>query len=114
MRAHALVLLLIVGLVAPATPVVGVGETADAAWEQGHQLMRRGAYADAKQLYADLADQFGPPVAPRALLLQARAALADGDTTTAEGLLQQLLNDYPGSDQTASAYFSLEQVRRAA
>jgi soluble lytic murein transglycosylase len=114
MRAHALVLLLVLGLVAPATPVVGVGETADAAWEQGHQLMRRGAYADAKQLYADMADQFGPTVAPRALLLQARAALADGDTTTAEGLLQQLLNDYPSSDQTASAYFSLEQVRRAA
>jgi soluble lytic murein transglycosylase len=114
MRAHALVLLLVLGLVAPAGPVVGVGESADAGWDQGHQLMRRGAYAQAQQVYADLADQFGPLVAPRALLLQARAALADGDTDTAEAILQQLLNDYPGSDQTASAYFSLEQVRRAA
>jgi soluble lytic murein transglycosylase len=114
MRAHALVLLLVLGLVAPARPVVGVGETADAGWEQGHQLMRRGAYADAQQVYADLADHFGPPIAPRALLLQARAALADGDTTQAEALLQQVLNDYPSSDQTASVYFSLEQVRRTA
>src|SRR5712691_9753329 len=114
MRAHALVLLLVLGLVAPARPVVGVGETADAGWEQAHQLMRRGTYADAQQVYAGLADQFGPPVAPRALLLQARAALADGDTTLAEVLLQQVLNEFPTSDQTASAYFSLEQVRRAA
>src|SRR5438045_231289 len=95
MRAHALVLLLVLGLVAPARPVAGVGDTADAGWEHGHQLMRRGAYADAQQVYADLADQFGAPVAPRAILLQARAALADGDTTQAEALLQPLLHDYP-------------------
>ena len=67
MRAHALVLLLILGLVAPARPVVGVGETADAGWEQGHQLVRRGAYADAQQVYADLADQFVSPMATNGL-----------------------------------------------
>ena len=61
-----------------------------------------------------MAAQMGPSVAPRALLLQARAALADGDTDTAEAVLQQLLNDYPSTDQLAPAYFTLEQVRRAA
>ena len=51
---------------------------------------------------------------PAPCSLQARAALADADTDTAEAVLQQLLNDYPSTDQLASAYFTLEQVRRAA
>src|SRR5207302_8201321 len=63
--------------------------------------------------YSDIAAQ-SPDLAPRALVLQARAALADGDTDTAESILQQMLTDYPTSDQLASAYFTLEQVRRAA
>ena len=57
--------------------------------------MRRGDYAGAQEFFAGLAEQIGPLVAPRALLLQARAALADADTDTAEAILQQLLNDYP-------------------
>jgi soluble lytic murein transglycosylase len=114
MRAHALVLLVVLALVSPAAPAAGEQSTADAAWGQGQQLVRRGDYAAAEQFYADLADQFGPAVAPRARLLQARAAQADGDTDTAEALVQQLLNDYPTSDQVAPAYFTLEQVRRAA
>ena len=113
MRAHALVLLVIVGLVAPVRPAVGGGQTADAAWAEGHELVRRGAYAEAQQLYAALPEQFGAAVAPRALLLEARAALADADPDSAEAVLQQLLNDYPDSDQATAAYFTLEQVRRA-
>jgi soluble lytic murein transglycosylase len=61
-----------------------------------------------------MVDQGQSSIAPRALLLLARAALADADTDTAEAALQQLLRDYPASDQLAGAYFSLEQVRRAA
>jgi soluble lytic murein transglycosylase len=75
--------------------------------------MRRGDYADAQQLYASVAEQFAD-AAPRALLLQARAALAAADSDTAEAVLQQLLNSYPNSDQTAAAYFTLGQVRRSA
>ena len=112
MRTHAVVLLLVAALVAPTTPVDGA-QPADVIWEQGHQLMRRGQYAQAEQLYADTAAQL-PDLAPRALLLQARAALADGDTDTAEALLQQLLAGYSSSDQVAGAYFTLEQTRRAA
>jgi soluble lytic murein transglycosylase len=81
--------------------------------QPGQQLVRRGDYAQAEQFYADLATQ-DQGVAPRALLLEARAKLADGDTDGAEVLIQQLLNDYPDSDQTADAYFTLEQLRRAA
>jgi soluble lytic murein transglycosylase len=114
MRAHALVLLVVVALVSPAANVAGEQSTADASWNAGHQLMRRGDYAAAEQFYAELADQFGPAVAPRARLLQARAAQADGDFETAEALVQQLLDDYPTSDQVAPAYFTLEQVRRTA
>lgn len=112
MRAHALVLLLLATLVTPAAPVDGA-QPADVIWEQGHQLMRRGQYAQAEQLYAETAAQL-PALAPRALLLQARAELADGDTDTAEALLQQLVATYPSSDQVAGAYLTLEQVRRAA
>jgi soluble lytic murein transglycosylase len=114
MRAHALVLLVVLALVSPALPAAGEQSSADAAWDRGHQLVRLGNYAAAQDFYAQLADQFGPAVAPRARLLQARAALADGDTDTAETDVQQLLNDYPSSDQVAPAYFTLEQVRRAA
>ncbi|HEY1296778.1 MAG TPA: tetratricopeptide repeat protein, partial [Chloroflexota bacterium] len=105
-------MLVVLALVTPAVPAVGVSSD-DALLQPGQQLVRRGDYAQAEQFYADLATQ-DPSVAPRALLLQARAALADGDTATAESLVQKLLNDYPHSDQTASAYFALEQIRRAA
>src|SRR6266566_417177 len=114
MRAHAVVLLVVLAMVTPATPLVGAAQSADVIWAQGQQLVRRGDYAAAQEFFAGLADQQGPLVAPRALLLQARAALADGDTDAAEAALQQLLRDYPSSDQLAGAYFGLEQVRRAA
>jgi soluble lytic murein transglycosylase len=113
MRAHAVVLFVVLAMVSPATPLAGA-QSAEVIWDQGQQLVRRGDYAGAQAFFADVAEQLGPPVAPRALLLQARAALADGDTDTAETVLQQLLNDYPSTDQLASAYFTLEQVRRAA
>jgi soluble lytic murein transglycosylase len=142
MRAHALVLLVVILLVTPATPgkgaprgrtVAGQAVSAAAAQEQalpdvaiqdaaqsatavldpGQQLVRRGEYARAEQFYADTAAQ-APDLAPRALLLAARAAMADGDTDAAERILQQLLEAYPTSDQVPGAYFSLEQVRRAA
>ncbi len=114
MRAHALVLLMIVALVAPAGRVDGEQSAADAVWDPGYRLVRRGDYVGAQQFFASMADQGQASIAPRGLLLEARAALADADTDTAEALLQQLLNDYPSSDQLAGAYFSLEQVRRAA
>jgi soluble lytic murein transglycosylase len=114
MRAHALVLLLIAALVAPAGRVDGEQSAADGIWDPGYQLTRRGDYVGAQQFFASMAEEGQPSIAPRALLLQARAALAEADTETAEALLQQLLNDYPSSDQLAGAYFTLAQVRRAA
>jgi soluble lytic murein transglycosylase len=121
MRGHAIVLLLLLALVAPAAPAVGgaglltlgSSSSTDAILEPGHQLVRRGEYSRAEQFYADTVAQ-QPELAPRALLLQARAALADGDTATAESIVQQLLADYASSDQVAGAYFTLEQTRRAA
>jgi soluble lytic murein transglycosylase len=123
MRGHALVLLVVLALVAPATRGGGADVQAadpaaaspqvDAAFQPGLQLVRRGDYADAEQFFSDTASQ-DASLAPRALLLQAKATLADGDTDSAEALVQQVLSDYPGSDQTANAYFALEQVRRAA
>src|SRR5205823_4801377 len=77
------------------------------------QFMRRGDYTSARQFYSETAAE-SPDLAPRALVLQARAALADGDSDNAESVLQQVLSDYPTSDQLASTYFTLEQVRRAA
>jgi soluble lytic murein transglycosylase len=112
MRGHALVLLVVLALIAPAAPAGGVSSD-DALLQAGQQLVRRGDYAQAERFYADVAIQ-DPSVAPRAMLLQARAALADADTDTAEALVQKLLNDYPRSDQTANAYFALEQIRRTA
>src|SRR6267378_3410537 len=114
MRAHALVLLMIVALVAPAGRVDGEQSIADAVWDPGYQLVRRGDYVGAQQFFASMADQGQSSIAPRALLFLARAAFADTDTDTAEAALQQLLREYPSSDQVAGAYFSLEQVRRAA
>src|ERR1700738_2352505 len=113
MRAHALVLLIVLALVAPVGRVDGEPSAADAVWDPGNQLARRGDYVEAQQFFASIAAQGQPAIAPRALILQARAALADADTDTAEALLQQLLRDYPSSDQVAAAYFSLEQVRRS-
>ena len=128
MRGHTLALLVVVALVMPAILAAG-GSTidatpledmplladagSDALLQPGLQLIRRGDYTQAEQFYADLAAR-NSTVAPRALLLQARAALANADTDTAEATVQQLLSTYPGSDQTASAYFALEQIRRAA
>lgn len=120
MRGRVLILLVVVALGASTlntTQVQAVVLRAESPTEAllapGQQLVRRGDYTQAEQFYADLANQ-NPSVAPRALLLQARAALADGDTDGSEALLQQLLSVYPRSDQTANAYFALEQTRRAA
>jgi soluble lytic murein transglycosylase len=104
---------MIVALVAPAGRVDGEPSAADAVWDPGYQLVRRGDYVSAQQFFASMADQGQSSIAPRALLFLARAAFADTDTDTAEAALQQLLRDYPSSDQVAGAYFSLEQVRRA-
>jgi soluble lytic murein transglycosylase len=121
MRAHALVLLIVVALVAPSTRAGGARSTAalppadavaDTAMQPGQQLVRRGDYSQAEQFYADLASQ-NASLAPRALLLDARATLTDGDAAAAEALVQQVLADYPNSDQTPNAYFALEQIRRA-
>jgi soluble lytic murein transglycosylase-like protein/tetratricopeptide (TPR) repeat protein len=143
MRAHALALLLVFALVVPATPgkgaqmaratasqtpsasaVVDQAEwsaadldpaqsAATAMLAQGQQLVHRGEFARAEQFYADTAAQ-SADLAPRALLLQARTELVDGTTDDAEAVLQHLLDAYPTSDQVAGAYFTLEQVRRAA
>src|SRR5215475_1038040 len=130
MRGHALVQLVVIALVAPATNVDGEAPAStvaalptaepsvdvagvDVAFLPGQQLVRRGEYAEAAQFYADVASQ-NAALAPRALLLQARATLADGDPDTAEALVQQSLADHPNSDQTANAYFALEQIRRSA
>ena len=82
-------------------------------FDQPAALMRRGDYAAADRQYERLAEQ-GDADAPRARLLQARAALADGRTTDAEADLQRLFSDYPGSDQESSGLITLEQVRRSA
>src|SRR5262245_44392484 len=125
MRGHALVLLVVIALVVPATRVDGDAPAStvaalpsadpgvDTALQPGMQLARRGDYVQAQQFYADAASQ-NAALAPRALLLQAKAALADGDTDSAEVTVHQVLSDYAGSDQTANAYFALEQIRRAA
>ena len=114
-------MLIVLALVMPAAPAIGgmapltaasTGST-DAVLEPGRQLVRRGEYSQAEQFYADIAGQT-PNVAPRALLLQARAVLADADSAGAEALVQQILSDYSTSDQVAGAYFTLEQTRRAA
>src|ERR1700694_4744323 len=113
MRAHAVVLFVVLAMVSPATPLAGA-QSAEAIWDQGQQLARRGDYAAAQAFFADVAERLGPPVAPRALLLPGPAALAGGDTDTPQTVLRQLLDDFPNTDQLASAYFTLEQVRRAA
>src|SRR5207253_9585730 len=87
---------------------------ADVVSDPGYVHAGRGDYVDAQQLFASMADQGQSLIALRALLLMVRAALDDADTDTAEAALQQLLRDYPSSDQLAGAYFSLEQARRAA
>src|SRR4030081_3694967 len=109
MRAHALVLLTVLALVAPVGHVDGEPSAVDAVWDPGEQLVRRGDYVEAQQFFASIADQGQPAIAPRALLLEARAALADTDTDTAEALLKQLVRDYPSSEQVGGAYFSLAQ-----
>jgi len=113
MGARAIVLLVLVLLTWQPTPLVGA-QSLDEVWAQGRQLTRPGDYAAAQQFYAALPDRFGPQAAPRALLLQARAAFSDANTETAEALLQRLLAEYPGSDQEAGALFTLAQVGRSA
>src|SRR6185369_1172240 len=113
MGARILVSLVLVLLGLQPSPLAGA-QSLDELWAQGRQLSRRGDYTAAQQFYAAVVDQVGAPAAPRGLLLQARAALADADTSTAEAVLQSLLDGYPGSDQEAGALFTLAQVRRAA
>jgi soluble lytic murein transglycosylase len=111
MRAHALVLLTVLALIAPPAPARGGAP--DVPHDKGQQLMRRGDYTQAEQFYADAATRY-PNVATQSMLHQSQAALADGDATTAEAVLQQLLARNLSQADTASAYFELEQVRRAA
>lgn len=132
MRGHALALLLVLALLAPSTPAREtpsiaaepvelaqpamqhvVEAAADTAFQPGLEYVHRGDYGQAEAFFSNLADQ-DPSSAPRALLMQARTRLADGDPDGAEALVQQLLDEYPNSDQTADAYFALEQIRRAA
>src|SRR5215207_6004959 len=97
-QAHVCALLAVLVLLAPAAPVAE-GQPADVFWNEGHALVRRGSYADAQALYASVAARF-PDGAPRARLLQARAALAGTDTDTAEALIQQVLAEHPGAAET--------------
>src|SRR5216684_7656632 len=71
MRAHALVLLMIAALVAPVGRVDGEQSAADAVWDPGYQLVRRGDYVGAQQFFASMADQSQASIAPRGLLLEA-------------------------------------------
>ncbi|MDQ3808660.1 MAG: hypothetical protein M3336_00045, partial [Chloroflexota bacterium] len=107
-------LLLLSSLLLPARPASA--QSIEEVWAQGQQLMRRGEYGLAQQFYAAVAEQFGGSAAPRALLLQARAALADGDTASAEATLQALLAWLPGagSEEEADALLTLALTRRAA
>lgn len=97
-RAHALALLAVLALVAPARPVVG-------------------AYPGVAQ--AELAQTAGAQQtpqanAPRALLVDALDALDDAQTDAAEALVQRVLAEYPSWDGTADAYMTLAAIRRAA
>lgn len=112
LQRHALTLLVVLGLTLP--PGVATGaQPADAAWAPGQSLMRRGDYDAAMAYYADVADHATVPAAPRARLLQARAAIAAQQTDTAEALVQRVLSEFPGWDGTAAAYMTLAQARRA-
>src|SRR5689334_21888327 len=97
MRAHALLLSLVVLLALPTSPLLGAQSTDAVDWQAAQRLVRRGDYTQAQQLYASFAERLGPDQAPRALLLQARAALADADTDGAEAVLQNLLTQYPNT-----------------
>jgi len=70
MRAHAVVLFVVLALVSPATPLAGAQSADDATWVEGQQLARRGDYAGAQAFFAGLAEHNGPLIAPRALLLR--------------------------------------------
>src|SRR2546428_7587327 len=113
MGARAFVSFLLVVLTWQPTPLVGA-QSLDESLSQGRALVRRGDFATAQAFYAAVAEQGDAAVAPRAVLLQARAALADGAADTAESLLQSVLTDYPGSAQEANALFTLGVVRRTA
>ena len=113
MRARLLISIVIALLVLQ--PIVQArAQAADDIWGAGQQLTRRGEFASATQFYLDLAARSGAPTAPRAMVLAARAELADGNTDAAEATLQSILSTFPSSDQTATALLSLAQVRRTA
>jgi soluble lytic murein transglycosylase len=98
----------ILALLVAIQPLPAMGaQSLDEVFAQAQQLMRRGDYSAAEQLYASVS-------APHAMFLQARAALANGDPESAEATLQSLFDTYPDSDQTAPALLLLAQVRRAA
>ncbi len=99
---------------APPALQVGPASDVDALWEHGRQLARRGEYAAAATLYGEMADRLGEAVAPRALLLRARAALSAGDTEGAADALDRLLGAYDDSDRVPGALFTLARVRQAA
>ena len=94
-------------------PLVGA-QSLDELWAHGQELSRRGDYAGAEQYYASLIDQYGAAAAPHALLLQARAELADADTRAPKPRSSRSLNDYPGSADEPAALFSLALVRKSA
>src|SRR5260370_1691120 len=68
MRAHALVLLMIVALVAPAGRVDGEQSAADAVWDPGYRLLRRGGYVCAPQVFSSMGAQGRASIPPRRLL----------------------------------------------
>ncbi len=80
-------------------------------WALGGELTHRGEYARAADLYGSLAARLGADAAPRALLLQARAALDDGDTAMAEQAAEQVVAAYGSSDQAATALFLAGRAR---
>ncbi len=100
MRVVASIALLMSLLVSPGSAL------GQAALGEGDQLMRRREFAAARAFYSGIAE-------PRARVLEARAALADGDTDGAESVLQNFFAAYPGSDQTPAALMTLAQVRRS-
>src|SRR5215472_10190318 len=96
-------------------PTALVGrQSLDEVLAQGQRLMRRGDFPSAERFFEAAAQQLGPADAPHVLLMQARAALADGDTDAAESILQSLFTYFPNSDQTPAAWLTLAQIRRAA
>ena len=114
MGARLLVSLMLAVLLGGQPSMLAGAQSLDELFAPGQQLTRRGEHAAAADFYRALAEQLDPAAAPRALLLESRAELANGDTDAAEATLQSIFSAYPNADQTASALFTLAQVRRAA